>query len=96
MSEFADAFEDAFLAVGIITVITGLIVWLIRRAGPQEEPMNIVLNLLAICALIVVAPMALASLLLTVAYSIGITRVWLDGRRLRQDFERIVGEQVQR
>lgn len=58
--------------------------------------MNIVLNLLAICALIVVAPMALASLLLIAAYSIGITRVWLDGRRLRQDFERIVGEQVDR
>ena len=58
--------------------------------------MNLALNLLIICALIVVAPMALASLLLIVAYSIGITRVWLDGRRLRQDFERIVGEQVQR
>ena len=58
--------------------------------------MNVVLTLLAICALIVVAPMALASLLLIAAYSIGITRVWLDGRRLRQDFERIVGEQVDR
>ena len=27
MSELADAFEDPFLAVGIITVITGLIVY---------------------------------------------------------------------
>jgi len=27
MSEFADAFEKGFLTVGLITVITGLIVW---------------------------------------------------------------------
>ena len=27
MSDFADAFEKGFLAVGIIAVITGLIVW---------------------------------------------------------------------
>ncbi|MBK8168286.1 MAG: hypothetical protein IPK64_20245 [bacterium] len=58
--------------------------------------MNTVLNLLAICALIVLAPMALATLLLVVASAIGVARVWREDRRLRTDFERIIGEQVKR
>jgi 4-amino-4-deoxy-L-arabinose transferase-like glycosyltransferase len=58
--------------------------------------MNVVLTLLAICGLIVLAPMALAMVLLITAYSIGAVRVWRDGRRLRTDFERIIGEQVKR
>jgi hypothetical protein len=58
--------------------------------------MNVVLTLLAICGLIVLAPMALATLLLVVASAIGVARTWRDGRRLRTDFERIIGEQVKR
>jgi 4-amino-4-deoxy-L-arabinose transferase-like glycosyltransferase len=58
--------------------------------------MNVVLTLLAICGLIVLAPMALATLLLVVASAIGAVRVWREDRRLRTDFERIIGEQVKR
>ncbi|MBK8168112.1 MAG: hypothetical protein IPK64_19370 [bacterium] len=58
--------------------------------------MNVVLTLLAICGLIVLAPMALAMVLLITAYSIGAVRVWREDRRLRTDFERIIGEQVKR
>ena len=58
--------------------------------------MDLILNLLIICALIVLAPMALATLLLVVASAIGVARTWRDGRRLRTDFERIIGEQVKR
>jgi 4-amino-4-deoxy-L-arabinose transferase-like glycosyltransferase len=58
--------------------------------------MNVVLTLLAICGLIVLAPMALATLLLVVASAIGVARTWREDRRLRRDFERIIGEQVKR
>ena len=58
--------------------------------------MNVVLTLLAICGLIVLAPMALATLLLVVASAIGVARTWREDRRLRTDFERIIGEQVKR
>ena len=58
--------------------------------------MNVVLTLLAICGLIVLAPMALAMVLLITAYSIGAVRVWREDRRLRTDFERIIWEQVKR
>jgi hypothetical protein len=58
--------------------------------------MDLILNLLIICALIVLAPMALAMVLLITAYSIGAVRVWREDRRLRTDFERIIGEQVKR
>ncbi len=54
------------------------------------------LNALAICGLLVLAPMALAMVLLITAYSIGAVRVWREDRRLRTDFERIIGEQVKR
>ena len=54
--------------------------------------MNVVLTLLAICGLIVLAPMALATLLLVVASAIGVARTWRDGRRLRTDFEQVVAE----
>jgi len=37
MSEFADAFEKGFLAVGLITVITGLIVWLIDELARWRD-----------------------------------------------------------
>jgi len=57
--------------------------------------MNVVLTLLAICGLIVLAPMALATLLLVVASAIGVARTWRDGRRLRRDFARVMsGERV--
>jgi hypothetical protein len=36
--------------------------------------------------------MALATLLLITAYSIGAVRVWRDGRKLRRDFEQVVAE----
>ena len=54
------------------------------------------LNLIGISALLVLAPMALAMVLLITAYSIGAVRVWREDRRLRTDFERIIGEQVKR
>lgn len=54
--------------------------------------MNVVLTLLAICGLIVLAPMALATLLLVVASAIGVARTWRDGRRLRTDFGQVVAE----
>jgi 4-amino-4-deoxy-L-arabinose transferase-like glycosyltransferase len=54
--------------------------------------MNVVLTLLAICGLIVLAPMALAMVLLITAYSIGAVRVWREDRRLRRDFEQVVAE----
>jgi len=55
------------------------------------------LNVLGICALLVLAPMALASLLLITAYSIGAVRVWREDRKLRRDFEQVVAEKrVQR
>ena len=38
------------------------------------------LNVLGILAMLVLAPMALASLLLITAYSIGALRVWRDDR----------------
>lgn len=50
------------------------------------------LNALAICALLVLAPMALASLLLITAYSIGAIRVWREDRRLRRDFAQVLAE----
>jgi hypothetical protein len=46
--------------------------------------------------MLVLAPMALAMVLLITAYSIGAVRVWREDRRLRTDFERIIGEQVKR
>lgn len=54
------------------------------------------LNVLGILAMLVLAPMALAMVLLITAYSIGAVRVWREDRRLRTDFERIIGEQVKR
>ena len=54
--------------------------------------MNVVLTLLAICGLIVLAPMALAMVLLITAYSIGAVRVWREDRRLRRDFQQVVAE----
>ena len=54
--------------------------------------MNVVLTLLAICGLIVLAPMALATLLLVVASAIGVARTWRDGRRLRREFAQVVAE----
>lgn len=50
------------------------------------------LNVLGILAMLVLAPMALASLLLITAYSIGALRVWRDDRKLRRDFEQVVAE----
>jgi hypothetical protein len=47
---------------------------------------------LGILAMLVLAPMALASLLLITAYSIGAVRVWREDRRLRRDFEQVVAE----
>ena len=37
LSDFADAFEKGFLAVGLITVITGLIVWLIDELARWRD-----------------------------------------------------------
>ena len=54
--------------------------------------MNVVLTLLAICGLIVLAPMALAMVLLITAYSIGAVRVWREDRRLRRDFRQVLAE----
>ena len=54
--------------------------------------MDLILNLLIICALIVVAPLALATLLLVVASAIGVARTWRDGRRLRRDFRQVLAE----
>jgi hypothetical protein len=54
--------------------------------------MNVVLTLLAICGLIVLAPMALAMVLLITAYSIGAFRVWREDRRLRREFAAVVAE----
>ena len=50
------------------------------------------LNVLGILAMLVLAPMALASLLLITAYSIGAVRVWREDRKLRRDFEQVVAE----
>jgi hypothetical protein len=50
------------------------------------------LNALGICALLVLAPMALSMLLLITAYSIGAVRVWREDRRLRHDFQQVVAE----
>lgn len=50
------------------------------------------LNLLGLCALLVLVPMALASLLLFTAYFIGAIRVWREDRRLRRDFEQVLAE----
>ena len=53
------------------------------------------LNLIGISALLVLVPMALASLLLFTAYSIGAWRVWHEDRKLRRDFQRVMsGERV--
>ena len=53
------------------------------------------LNLIGISALLVLAPMALASVLLVTAYAIGAVRVWRDDRKLRRDFQRVMsGERV--
>ena len=53
------------------------------------------LNLIGISALLVLAPMALAMLLLVTAYSIGAVRVWREDRKLRRDFARVMsGERV--
>ena len=54
--------------------------------------MSVVMDLLAICALIVLAPMALATLLLITAYSIGAIRVWREDRKLRREFAQVVAE----
>jgi len=54
--------------------------------------MNVVLTLLAICGLIVLAPMALATLLLVVASAIGVARTWREDRRLRRDFRQVLAE----
>jgi len=50
------------------------------------------LNLIGICALLVLAPMALAMLLLVTAYSIGAFRVWREDRKLRREFAAVVAE----
>jgi len=50
------------------------------------------LNALTICGLLVLAPMALAMVLLITAYSIGAIRVWREDRKLRRDFEQVVAE----
>ena len=53
------------------------------------------LNLIGISALLVLVPMALASLLLVTAYTIGAVRVWREDRKLRRDFARVMsGERV--
>ena len=54
--------------------------------------MNVVLTLLAICGLIVLAQMALATLLLVVASAIGVARTWREDRRLRRDFRQVLAE----
>jgi hypothetical protein len=50
------------------------------------------LNVLGILAMLVLAPMALAMVLLITAYSIGAVRVWREDRKLRRDFEQVVAE----
>jgi len=65
-------------------------------AEAAEKGFLAVGTIAVITGLIVLAPMALAMVLLITAYSIGAVRVWREDRRLRTDFERIIGEQVKR
>ena len=63
-----------------------------RRSQPSpqpEAPMDLILNLLIICALIVVAPLALAMLLLTVAAAVTDVR---SHRRMRRTLDELIRE----